>query len=93
MKQIVILSSFERSLRRLTPEQKKQVAESLEVFNQFLVSGYMPSGLGFKKINHDKFEFRVDIRIRVILKVEGNEYYLVLVGNHDDVRRYLKKFR
>ena len=93
MKQIVILSSFERSLRRLTLGQKKQVAESLEVFNQFLVSGHMPSGLGFKKINHDKFEFRVDIRIRVILKVEGNEYYLVLVGNHDDVRRYLKKFR
>lgn len=93
MKQIVILSSFERSLQRLTPEQKRRVAEGLEVFNQFLVSGHLPSGLGFKKINHDKFEFRVDIRIRVIIKVEGNDYYLVLVGNHDHVRRYLKKFR
>jgi hypothetical protein len=53
----------------------------------------MPYGSGFKKINHDKFEFRVDIRIRVILKVEGDDYYLVLVGNHDDVRRYLRSFR
>jgi len=93
MKQIVILPSFERSLRKLTPAQKKQVTECLEVFNQFLISGHMPYGLGFKKINHDKFEFRVDIRIRIILKVEGNDYYLVLVGNHDDVRKYLKSFR
>ena len=93
MKRILILPSFERSLKRLTPLDKKKLAESLENFNSFLISGEMPAGLGFKKINHDKYEFRVDIRLRVVVKVEGEDYYLVLAGNHDDVKRYLRRYR
>jgi len=50
-------------------------------------------GLGFKKINHDKYEFRVGLRLRVIVKVEADKYYLVLVGSHQDIKRYLNKFR
>jgi mRNA-degrading endonuclease RelE of RelBE toxin-antitoxin system len=90
---IAILPSFERSLKKLTPQEKKQAAESLEAFNGMLVSGHFPAGLGFKKINHDKYELRVSIRIRVVMKSEGDTFYLVLVGNHDEVRRYLKNYR
>ena len=53
----------------------------------------MPAGFGFKKINHDKYEFRIDIRLRVVVKVEGEDYYLVLAGNHDEVKRYLRRRR
>ena len=93
MKTIVILPSFERSVKKLAPQDKKKLALSLEAFNSFVCSGECPHGLGFKKINHDKFEFRVDIRLRVIVKVDGDTYYLVLVGSHDYVRNYLRRFR
>lgn len=93
MKKIFALPSFERSVRKLSPPSKKKLAKSLEAFNSFLVSGKAPLGFGFKKINHDKYEFRVDIRLRVIVKVEGEAYYLVLAGNHDEVKRYLRHFR
>lgn len=93
MKQLVILPSFERSLKKLDSLSKTKILETLEEFNEFLVSGKMPVGFGFKKINHGKYEFRVDIRLRVIMKSEGNIFYLVLVGNHDEVRRYLRNFR
>jgi len=93
MKRILILPSFERSLKRLTPFDKKKLAESLENLNSFLLSGEMPAGLGFKKINHDKYEFRVDIRLRVIVRIEGEDYYLVLAGNHDEIRKYLRRYR
>jgi len=93
MRKIVILPSFERSLKKLTYQEKQQTAESLEAFNGMLVSGHFPAGLGFKKINHDKYELRVSIRIRVVMKAEGDTFYLVLVGNHDEVRRYLKNYR
>ena len=93
MKRIVILPSFERTLRKLNPQQKNLIGCSLEEFNRFLCGGYMPAGLGFKKINHDKYELRVDIRLRIIIKSEADIYYLVLVGNHDDVRRYLRRYR
>ena len=93
MKRILILPSFERSVKKLIPLSKKKLAQSLEEFNTFLVSGEMPAGFGFKKINHDKYEFRVDIRLRVIVKVEGEDYYLVLAGNHDEVKKHLRRYR
>ena len=93
MKRILILPSFERSVKKLTRQDKDNLAESLEDFNSFLLSGEAPVGFGFKKINHDKYEFRVDIRLRVIVKVEGEDYYLVLAGNHDEVKRYLRHHR
>ena len=93
MKQIVALPSFERSFKKLDSHAKTKVVEALEQFNEFLISGSIPTGFGFKKINHDKYEFRVDIRLRVVMKSEGAVFYLVLVGNHDEVRRYLRNFR
>ncbi len=93
MRKIVILPSFERSLKRLTRQEKKETAERLEAFNSMLVFGHFPVGLGFKKINHDKYELRVSIRLRVVMKAGKDTYYLVLVGSHDEVRRYLRDYR
>ena len=93
MKRVLVLPSFERSVKKLTRQDKDNLAESLECFNSFLLSGEAPAGFGFKKINHDKYEFRVDIRLRVVVKVEGGDYYLVLAGNHDEIKRYLRHYR
>jgi mRNA-degrading endonuclease RelE of RelBE toxin-antitoxin system len=93
MKRVLALPSFERSVKKLTHQDKKNLTESLGVLNSFFLTGELPVGFGFKKINHDKYEFRVDIRLRVIVKVEGDDYYLVLAGNHDDVKRYLRHYR
>lgn len=93
MTKIVFLPSFERSIRKLNSKERKQTTESLEDFNFMLVSGIFPVGLGFKKINHDKYELRVNIRLRVVMKLEDDSYYLVFVGSHDDVRKYLRNYR
>jgi mRNA-degrading endonuclease RelE of RelBE toxin-antitoxin system len=93
MKKVIVLSSFERSIKKLNRQDKNQLSKSLEFFNSFLVTGQAPFGFRFKKINHDKFEFRVTLKLRVIVKVEGTNYYLVLAGSHDDVKRYLRRFR
>ena len=93
MRQIVVLPSFDRCVKKLYPSDKKQLIQALEKFNEFLTSGQLSAGLGFKKINHNKYEFRVTIRLRVVLKEEGNVFYLVLVGDHDEVRRYLREYR
>ncbi len=93
MRTIVILPSFERSLKRLTPQDRKQTAEALKAFNAMLVSGQAATGLGFKKINHDKYELRVNIRLRIVMKIESDTCYLVFVGSHDNIRRYLKEYR
>ena len=93
MKNILILPSFERSVKKLSRQDKEQLVESLEIFNTYLLSGEAPFGFRFKKINHDKYEFRINIKLRVIIKITDNDAYLVLVGNHDEVKKYLRNFR
>ena len=93
MRKVVALPSFKSTAKKLSPTDKEQLAESLGKFNNFVLSGNAPVGLGFKKINHDKYEFRAGLRLRVVVKVEVDTYYLVLVGGHDDIKRYLRKYR
>ena len=93
MSHIVPLPSFERSIRQITKGDRRKIVSALEKFNRFLETGDINPGLGLKKVNHDKYELRADIRLRIIMKKLNNDYYLVLVGNHDDVVRYLRAFR
>jgi len=93
MKKVIALPSFERSTKNLNPADRKQLAKSLALFNQFLATGRLPVGLGFKKINHDKYEIRIGIKLRLVIKEEEDAFYLVLLGSHDEIRRYLKDFR
>lgn len=131
MWKIAILTSFERTLKKLTRYEKKQVAASLEAFNAFLSYGGNVSRTvhlklvatldidcqvrtlrgsrktahvrdatlreseihARRKINSDKYEFRVSSRIRIVVKQEKDTFYLVLVGSHNDVRRYLREYR
>lgn len=91
MKRIFILPSFERSVKKLAVSEKKKLQEGLSSFNDYLVTGRASRGFRLKKICQDKYEFRVDIKLRVIFKGTEGDYYLILAGNHDDIIRYLRK--
>jgi mRNA-degrading endonuclease RelE of RelBE toxin-antitoxin system len=93
MRKIIILPSFERSMRKLNASDKIKLAESLEQLNNFVFSGELPIGLGFKKIGPDKYEFRSGLRLRILVKFDENIYYLSFVGNHDEIKRYLRRYR
>ena len=93
MRLVKPLPSFERSVKGLNFREKKKLVRSLELFNNFLVTGEIPTGLYFKKIDKNKWEFRIDIQLRVIVKQEKNTFYLVLAADHNKVRNYLRRFR
>ena len=93
MKKVAILPSFERDIKKFTPAEKEKLKKALSAFNHFLETDEYAHGFRFKKIDHDKFEFRIDISLRVVTKREGDIYYLVCAGDHDTVRRYLRTYR
>lgn len=93
MKTVKILPSFKRFFKKLSSRDKEKIKKTLHQLNDFLISGNLPVGLGLKKINYDKYELRVDIHLRIVLKMEKEIVYLVLVGQHDDIKRYLRNSR
>ncbi len=78
MRRIAALRSFQRSLKRLSQIEKAQLEESLDQFKVFVYRGVAPSGLGFKKLDQDIYEFRVGLRLRVLVLAEEDIYYFLL---------------
>ena len=90
MRQAFPLPSFEKSFHRLKSSDRIVVKKSLKQFNHLLLTGEAPRGLGFKKLAPGKYEFRAGIKLRVILMREDENYFLLYIADHDDVRRFLR---
>ena len=91
MKRIAVLPLFERSLKELNKPDRERVSEAIEQFGSFVYSGVIVAGLGFKKLAEDIYEFRAGLKLRILVYEESNIYYLVLAGNHEQIKRYLRK--
>ena len=73
--------------------ERNHVREALKDFLTALGSGALPAGYGFKKINGDKYEIRVGLKIRILMKEEGDLLVCHIVGNHETIRQYLREYR
>lgn len=93
MKQLAVSRHFRQQLKKLSPHDPAKTAKTLKGFLAALPTGAIPAGYGLKKINGDKYEMRVDLRIRIVMKAEGDTLVCHLVGDHEDVRRYLRAYR
>ena len=93
MKHVVPLPSLERDIKKFQREKRERLKNTFDTFNRFVATGEKPFGFRFKKINKNKSEFRIDIHLRVVTKLEEDTFYLVKAGNHNEIKRYLRKFR
>ncbi len=90
-RQLVFKTTFQRAYNRLTPDERERVKKSLRLLQQSLATGEAPVGLGLKKLGQGVFEFRVGLALRGVYVEEGSQLVLVLLGSHDEVRRFLKR--
>lgn len=93
MKRLAASRHFQKQLRKLPQQAQEDVARALKAFLRVLNGETAQVGLGFKKINGDKYEIRVDIRNRIVMKLEGDTFICHLVGDHETVKRYLRHYR
>ena len=82
MKRLAVTSHFQKQLKKLHRQEQEKAAQALKQLLEGLKSGEMPIGLGFKKINGDKYEVRVDIRRRIVLKADGDTLVCHLLSFH-----------
>ena len=82
--------SFLDATRHLSRAQAATLLRAVERFQQAMEHRQWPKGLGMTHLRDDYFEFRVDLRMRVIYRRAGDLVQYVLYGSHDQVRRFLK---
>ncbi len=93
MKHLAASHHFQKQLKKLPRQDQEKTIEALEDFRRGLEGGLIPAGLGFKKINGDKYEIRVNIRKRIVMKAENDTLVCHLIGDHDAVKTYLRNYR
>ena len=91
-------TQFEKSLRRLPPHERVRTADTIEQIVQYCEARQAPVGLGLTKLFSAQalgavFEARITRALRLLFTVKQYTVTFVMVGNHDEVRRFIRTFR
>ncbi|MBI4238022.1 MAG: hypothetical protein HY696_06345 [Deltaproteobacteria bacterium] len=86
-------SSFDRSYKRSRPLERGKIEAAVRMLLEYIERrpSTPPKGLGLKKLRGSVWEMRIDLQLRLVFTMEQDLLSFVLVGNHDDVRRWLRK--
>ena len=92
MRQLAYSRRFLKQLEKLSARDQESVEKAFRAFWGGLQKGAFPRGLGLKKMGADKYEIRVDLKTRIGIKQNGDTFIADLVGNHEDIRNFLKNY-
>ena len=90
-RQIVAKASFAHAYAALSDTERHAVDIALGKFQRYLDTGEAPVGLGIKRLGGRTHEFRVNLTTRIVCILTQDEAVLVLLGSHDEIRRFLRR--
>jgi len=87
---IEIEASLLKSLRALSKEERVACMESIFDTTTHFGNPHLHAGIGIRKLAKDTYECRAGLHLRIIFLRYGNTLIFRMVGNHNDVVKYLK---
>jgi len=88
---IALSQRFQRDVRDLDPQQRAAVFEALLALPGVLGDPHTHAGLGIRKLHRSGiWEARVGLGLRLVFGLEPSLLTLVRVGNHEEIRRFLR---
>ena len=81
---------FKAQARALRAERRQLVAHAVDALSESFGKPHLHSGLGIRRLRGHVFEFRADRDTSIVFVLEGSTASLLLVGSHDDVRRFVR---
>jgi mRNA-degrading endonuclease YafQ of YafQ-DinJ toxin-antitoxin module len=88
---VVELPGFQRGFARLSKSLQEKTWYQLNAFLEHIGSPVKPKSLRLKKLPFGNFEISVNMDLRIIFQLHGDALVLILLGDHEDVRRYLRR--
>jgi len=84
--------SFDRSVKSLPPEIKKEIKELCINLIDMLSSGRTISrGMGIKNLRKNFWEVRKGLKLRILFRWQADHVEFILAGTHDDIKKLLKR--
>jgi len=85
-------SPFRRCLARFHPAEVTSIKRKLDAFIRAYAQGKVPGGFGVKKLRKNLWEIRVNLPQRILFLKFPGETVFTFIGNHDEIRQFLKHF-
>jgi mRNA-degrading endonuclease YafQ of YafQ-DinJ toxin-antitoxin module len=90
--QLVLTEHFQKEFSKLSKKEKETALKVLLKFPKVIGDPHKHSGLGLRKIHQSGiFEARIGLGLRMVVGQEKAKLILHRIGNHDDIKKYLKK--
>jgi mRNA-degrading endonuclease RelE of RelBE toxin-antitoxin system len=86
---VLARSSFDRAFRKLSAQQQEQVRAATRLLSSSFGKPHIHTGLGLRRFGRF-FEFRAGLDLRVLFNIDEGDAVLLTVGNHDEIRRFVK---
>jgi mRNA-degrading endonuclease RelE of RelBE toxin-antitoxin system len=82
---------FRSAIKALSEDQRSRVSTAVGLLPETFGFPHRHAGLGLRRLRPDVYEFRIGRDLRAVFEVVGRgKISLSRIGNHDDVRRFLK---
>ncbi len=82
--------AFRRTYQSLDSSRKKRVDKALIHLEELYSQGQRPFGIGLKWLKPNIWEIRAGLDDRILFRWTGDSIELLIVGNHNEIRRMLK---
>ena len=90
MKNIRIESALLRAIRRRPPAQRRVIGKRIVEIRETSGRPHLHKGAGLRKLRDQYFEARIGLNERLIFENTADALVFEFLGNHDQVRRFLK---
>lgn len=81
---------FLKALDKLIPSEQELALKTDVAIKHYLETGKASFGLRMKQLRQKAFEARLNDRLRIVWVKESEEITFALLGNHEEVRRFIK---
>ena len=81
---------FKAQSRALPAARQALVAHAVAALGDAFGKPHLHSGLGIRRLKRDYFECRLGRDVRVVFRLQGSTLKMALIGDDDDVRRFLR---
>ena len=88
---VVELGGFQRGFAKLPKHLQEKTWYQLHAFLEHVGSPMKPKSLRLKKLPYGNFEISINMDLRILFQVHEDAIVLTLLGDHEDVRRYLRR--